>query len=200
MIARMAAIAPLLLITAGCGVMGKADAPVTLRLAPVFGAATAHDRRSVSVAPADAAPTAARTRYAYVDPARPGEVNQARTLFWEEPPPRALGRALVSALRARFASASGAEVAIPADLRVLPMLNRFEEVSGNPGRAVVAFEATVIEQGKVAHAGSWCASAPFAGNSPSARAQAFEAALASATGAFVQDLAAGTAPSAAGPC
>jgi ABC-type uncharacterized transport system auxiliary subunit len=210
MIARRAGIASLLLITAGCGVMGKADAPVTLRLAPIFetpifetpafGTAAVHDPRSVSVASPDAAPTAARTRYAYVDPARPGEVNQARTLFWEEPPPRALGRALVQALRTRFGSATGPEVSMPADLRVLPVLDRFEELSGNPGRAIVAFEATVIEHGKVARAGSWCASATFTGTSPGARAQAFEAALVSATGAFVQDLAAGTAPTSAGSC
>ncbi|WP_353230179.1 ABC-type transport auxiliary lipoprotein family protein [Novosphingobium sp.] len=182
--------------TGGCAVMGKADAPITLRLAPATGAApaTKPDPRSVSVAGVDATGAAAKTRYAFIDPTRPGEINQAKSLFWEVPPSKAVELALVTGLRARFAAVTGPGLSLPADLRVLTTLTRFEEVSGTPGSAVVAFDATVIEHGKVARTGTWCARAAFAGPSPSDRAQAFEAALTGATTAFAQDLASGATP------
>lgn len=184
----------------GCGVMGKADAPIILRIAPVFPAAGKLDSRSVAVAAVDAVGEAAKSRYAYVDPARPGEINQAKSLFWEQPPPHVVERALVAGLRTRFASVTGPEVAAPADIRVLAMLDRFEELSAEPGQAVIAFEATVIDHGKVARTGKWCASAPFAGPGPSDRARAFEVALIAAVTAFAQDLATGAPARSDGSC
>ena len=190
--ASFAMLGLLALLVGGCGVMGKADTPVTMRLAPAFAPGGTVDRRSVAVAAVNGVGEAAKARYTYIDPARPGEINQARSLFWEEPPPHAVEHALVAALRTRFATVTGPDVALPADIRVLTVLNRFEEVSGEPGKAVVAFEATVIEHGKVTMAGKWCAVAQFAGTGPSERASAFAAALVSATTAFAQDIAAGT--------
>ena len=200
-LAALSALATVVMLgIGGCGVMGKADAPVTLRIAPVFAPGGRVDSRSVAVAAVDAVGEAAKARYAYVDPARPGEINQAKSLFWEEPPPRAVERAIVAGLRTRFATVTGPELAMPADIRVLTVLDRFEEVSGEPGSAVIACEATVIEHGKVARAGKWCASAPFSGPGPSERAHAFEAALVAATTAFAQDLATGAPSSSADPC
>ncbi len=197
--ARLATLAIMTMAVAGCGVMGKADTPVTMRVAPVFAPAGKVDMRTVAVAAVDAEGDAAKARYTYVDPARPGEINQARSLFWEEPPPQAVERAIVAGLRTRFATVTGPDVSVPADIRVLTVLDRFEEVSGEPGRAVVRFEATVIEHGKVTRAGKWCAATPFAGSAPSDRASAFSAALVTAATAFAQDIATGS-PASDGAC
>jgi ABC-type uncharacterized transport system auxiliary subunit len=181
--------------------MGKADTPITLRLAPRFAVMPAQpDSRSVTVAMVQAAGDAGRARYVYIDPARPAEINGANSLFWENPPPRELERALVAGLRTRFGTVAGPDISIATDLRVLTELEQFEEVSGVPGRAVIAFRTTVIAHGKIAQTGTYCATAPFAGPAPSDRARAFEQALTAAVTAFVQELAAGSAVSSTGSC
>ena len=186
---------------AGCALVGKADAPVTLRLSSAVAApATALDPRAVAVLPVHAGGDAAQTRYAYVDPARPGEIHQAASLFWDQPPPRLVERALVAGLRGRFVAVSGPEASLPADLREVTVLDRFEEVSGSPGRAVVAFDVTVIAAGKLARSASYCASVPFAGAGASERASAFDAALGAAAAAFARDLTTGAMPAPAPDC
>ncbi|MGE1095319.1 hypothetical protein, partial [Pseudomonas zeae] len=79
--------------------------------------------------------------YAYVDAATPGEIRQAATLFWEEPPTTMLARALVAGLRTRFAAVTGPDLSLAADHRVVATLDRFEEVTGaGIAQAVVAFD------------------------------------------------------------
>jgi ABC-type uncharacterized transport system auxiliary subunit len=184
-----------------CALMGKADAPVTLRLSPAFAEASgSRIAASVSVAPVLASGFVAAQRYAYVDPARPGEISQAKTLFWEQPPSRVLERALVEGLRRRFATVSGPEVSLPAEVRVVATLDHFEELStAGASKALVGFRASVISAGKVGLAGTWCASREIAGGTPTDRAHAFDQALAAAVSAFAQDMAAGASTS-SGAC
>ncbi|GGZ10117.1 ABC-type transport auxiliary lipoprotein family protein [Novosphingobium colocasiae] len=188
-----------LALLSGCAMMGKADAPVTMRLAPAFaGDGAPVLAGSVTVSPVRAGGALAVQRYAYVDPARPAEINQAASLFWEEPPPRLIERALVSGLRGRYAVVTGPEAPVAADMRVIAILTHFEEVSA-PGvaQARVGFEASVVAGGKVVRTGSYCANAPIAGSTATDRARGFEAAVEGAVGAFVQALAKGatSAPS-----
>lgn len=183
-------------ILSGCAMMGKADAPVTMRLAPAFaGDGQPMRAGSVTVSPVRAGGALAVQRYAYVDPARPAEINQAASLFWEEPPPRLVERALVSGLRSRYAVVTGPEAPVAADMRVIAILTHFEEVS-SPGAAMarVGFDATVIAGGKVVRSDTYCASAPIAGSAATDRARGFEAAVQGAVGAFVQALAKGSTP------
>ena len=192
----------LALALAGCAMMGKADAPVTMRLAPAF-AATGQGllAKSVMVSPVRAGGALAAQRYAYLDPARPAEINQAATLLWEEPPPRLVERALVAGLRSRYAVVTGPEAPVAADLRIIAVLTHFEERS-TPGAptAQVGFEASAIAGGKVVRTGSYCASAPIAGTDATARARGFEAAVQGAVTALVQDLSVAGSASAAASC
>jgi ABC-type uncharacterized transport system auxiliary subunit len=190
---RLALALPLMLL-AGCAALKGGDAPVTMRLSPRFApAAQTLAAPSFVVAPVQARGLIGGQRYAYVDAAAPGEIRQAATYFWEEPPADALARALVAGLRSRFASVSGPGLPLIADRRVVTVLDRFEEVSaGGSARALVAFDVTQVAGGKAAASGRYCASVPIASASGSVRAAAFQAAIEQAVAAFVQDAASGT--------
>ena len=180
----------------GCAAMRKADSPVTMRLSPSFPAPAQARAGSVEVAPVQARGIAAAARYAYVDAAAPGEVRQAKSFFWEEPPPRVLQSALVAGLRTRFAPVAVSGLGERAERRVVATLTRFEETdAGADAHAVVAFEAVVMRANKIESSRDFCASAPISGASGTARAHAFESAIETATGDLVQAMATGTAPS-----
>lgn len=192
----------LMLIAAlpGCAAVKGADKPVTMRLSPTFpGAAPAPaPSPSFAVAPVQARGITGALRYAYVDAAAPREIRQAATLFWEEPPPTVMARALVAALRTRYAQVAGPDLGIAAERRVVAVLDRFEEEqSGGEVRAVVAFDVTQVSGGKAIWAGRYCAIRPVTGAAGTIRAEAFEAAIEQAVAAFVQDVASGTVSRAA---
>jgi ABC-type uncharacterized transport system auxiliary subunit len=195
----------LLLLTASlamsaCAVTRKPDEPKVLRLAPAFAASANLAAGTYAVAPVAAGGMAGERRYTYVDRAAPGELKQAATLFWDEPPPRIVERALVAGLRTRFASVTGPDAALPADRRVSVRLERFEEQTsgGLDAAAVVALDATVIAatDRKVVLTGRYCGTAPIGGASSGERVHAFETALQLAVDGLGKDLAAGTARSA----
>lgn len=195
----MTRLAPILLLAlAGCAALKGGDAPVTLRLSPRFAATAPAAAPSFVVAPVQAHGLIAGQRYAYVAAAAPGEIRQAATYFWEEPPADSLTRALVAGLRSRFASVTGPGLPLAADRRVVAALDRFEEV-GDAGtaRAVVAFDVTQLAQGKAMGAGRYCASVPIAAAAGTVRAAAFQQAIEQAVAAFVQDVAAGMVSAAA---
>src|SRR5215204_4916680 len=108
----------------GCAAFKKADSPVTMRLSPSFAAASMKLPGSVAVSPVQARGVTAASRYAYIDASAPGEIRQAASFFWEEPPPRVLERALVAGLSARFETVTGPALALPADRRVVVTLTR----------------------------------------------------------------------------
>ena len=190
------AILALACLTASCAAVKGGDEPVTMRLSPAFPADAQKQAGSIAVAPVQARGVTGAQRYAYVESGAPGEIRQAKSFFWEEPPPRILERALVAGLRGRYASVTGPELSLGADRRVVAVLNRFEEMSGAEAKAIVVFDASLIADGKLARSGHYCGSAPIGGASGSARAQAFEQAMKAAVTAFVQDSAdAGAAPS-----
>lgn len=177
---------------AGCAAVKGPDTPVTMRLSPSFTGA-APVAGSVAVAPVQARGVNGGMRYAYVDAQAPGEIHQAATLFWEEPPPRIMERALVAGLRSRFAAVSGPELAVPADRRVVAVLTRFEEMTdGGAAQAVVGFDVSILSGGKVERSGRYCGAAPVASPSGTSRARAFETAIENAVSHFVQDMAAAT--------
>lgn len=182
---------------AGCAALKAGDSPVVMRLSPAFavGQRTAHP--SIAVAPVQARGLAGATRYAYVDAAAPGEIRQAASYFWEEAPATLLERALVAGLRTRFMAVSGPQLSLVADRRLVATLDRFEEVTGEQARAVVAFDATLLAQGKALWAGRACGMAPVTGPNGTSRARAFTAAMEQAVGALVQDVAVGTVSAAA---
>jgi ABC-type uncharacterized transport system auxiliary subunit len=188
-----------LMLLAGCAALKGGDAPVTMRLSPRFSPAPQIVAApSFVVAPVQARGLIGGQRYAYVDAAAPGEIRQAATFFWEEPPADALARALVAGLRSRFANVSGPGLPLTADRRVVALLDRFEEVSaGGSARALVAFDISQVAGGKAAMSGRYCASAPIASAAGSARAAAFQSAIEQAVATFVQDAASGTVTAAA---
>lgn len=173
----------------GCAAL-KAERPTTLRLAPAVPVAAAlKPAPSLTVAAVQARGLAGAQRYAYVAADAPAEIRQAATLFWEEPPPEVLTRALVQGLRARFAQVSGPEARLPAERRVVATLDRFEErAAGGAAQAFVGFD--VVITGPAPMSGRYCGSAPIADASGSGRAHAFEAAIGAAVDGFVQDAAA----------
>lgn len=172
---------------AGCAAVRGGDAPVTMRLGPTF-AGGVPEAGSIAVAPVLARGLAGDRRYTYVAASAPGELRQAATFFWEEPPPRVLERALADALRGRYAQVYPVATPLPADRRVVATLTRFEEEdAGAAPRAVVAFDASVTLAGRIERSGRWCATAAIADASGTTRARAFEAALSAAVGAFVAD-------------
>jgi len=180
---------------AGCAALGKADKPVTMRLSPGFPTATPNLPGSIAVAPVQARGVTAALRYAYIDSAAPGEIRQAASLFWEEPPPRVIERALVAGLKTRFVTVSGPAVPVPADQRIAIVLTRFEETgAGGAARAVVAFDATVVKDGKITRSGSFYGSMPIDTASATLRARAFEGAIGTAVEGVVQLMATGSAP------
>lgn len=183
---KLAATLPALL--ASCAALKPGDAPVTMRVAPTFAAASgplAPD--NIAVAAVQARGVSAGKRYAYVTADAPAEIHQAATLFWEDPPASVVERALVAGLRTRYRTVTGPEVVLPADQRVLVVLNRFEESgAGRSGRAVVAFDASVSHAGKITQTGSFCGAAPIGDASATSRARAFEQALATSVGELVQ--------------
>lgn len=187
MIRRTLFVMPMVLGLSACAAFKSAEVPVTLRLSPSVAVPAAGPRsaESVVVAPVRARGFAGHSRYAYVDPAEPAALREAKTLFWEEPPAMTVERALVAGLRQRFAAVAGTGSSIRADRRVTAVLTRFEEEGGPGAHAVVAFEATVLRGGTMLRAGSWCAAAPIASARPTDRARAFEAAIEAAVAAFV---------------
>ena len=187
------------LALSACAVTRKPDEPKVLRLAPSFTQSAAVAAGSYAVAPVAAGGMAGERRYTYVDRIAPGELKQAATLFWDEPPPRIVERALVAGLRTRFATVTGPDAALPADRRVSVRLERFEEQTsgGLDAAAVVALDATVIAatDRKVVLTGKYCGTAPIAGASSSERVHAFEAALQQAVDGLAKDLVGGVARS-----
>lgn len=181
---------PLLMLLAGCAAVRGGDAPVTMRVAPTF-AEGAPAAGSIAVAPVLARGLAGDRRYTYVTAAAPGELRQAASLFWEEPPPRLLERALADALATRYAQVYPTATPLAADRRVVATLTRFEEAeAGAAPRATVAFDASVTRNGRVERTGRWCASEPIVDATGTTRAKAFETALAAAVSAFVMERAA----------
>lgn len=179
-----------------CAVARGPDSPRVLRLSPEFPAvSTPRDAGSLAVAPVQGRGLAGQRRYVYVDRAAPAELRQAASLFWEEPPPAVLQRALIGALRGRFSTVVGPEAGVGADRRVVARLDRFEEENGGgrQARAVVAFEVVVIAPSarKPSFGGYYCVGAMIADGASSSRARAFEQALAAAAAAFAADLATG---------
>ncbi len=191
-------IAMLALALAGCAALKAGDSPTVMRLSPRFAAGQRAATPSIAVAPVQARGLAGATRYAYVEAAAPGEIRQAASYFWEEAPGTVLERALVAGLRTRFATVNGPQLSIAADRRLVATIDRFEEVTGAEARAVVAFDATMVAQGKAVWAGRACGSVPVSGADGTSRASAFTAAIEQAVGALVQDVAAGTVSAA--PC
>ncbi|CAM8622358.1 hypothetical protein sphantq_02261 [Sphingobium sp. AntQ-1] len=176
-----------------CAALRPGDAPVTMRLSPQFAPGRPVAAPSFTVAAVQARGLSGGMRYAYVDAAAPGEIHQAATYFWEEPPADSLARALVTGLRTRFATVTGPALPLAADRRVVATLDRFEELSatGN-AQAVVAFDVTQVAQGKAIWAGRYCATRPIASAAGTVRAAAFQGAIEQAVAAFVQDVASGT--------
>ena len=182
---------PLLLLLSACAAVRGGDAPVTMRVAPAFAPGTPA-AGSIAIAPVLARGLAGDRRYTYVAATAPGELRQAASLFWEEPPPRLLERALADALATRYAQVYPTATPLPADRRVVATLIRFEEAeAGAVPRAIVAFDAAVTRNGRIERTGRWCAAAPIADASGTTRARAFEAALTAAVSAFVAERAAG---------
>lgn len=194
---RLAALMMMAALSA-CAAVKGADKPVTMRLSPTFAAGTPLPAPSFAVAPVQARGLTGALRYAYVDAAAPREIHQAATLFWEEPPTSVLARALVSALRARYAQVAGPDIALSADRRVVAVIDRFEEEqAGGQVRAIVAFDVTQVSGGKAIAAGRYCATSPVVSAAGTRRAEAFEAAIERAVAAFVGDAASGRVTAAA---
>lgn len=194
----LVALAVSVLALGACALAKPADAPKVLRLSPSFSYPAGVAAGSVAVAPVTAGGVVAERRYAYVDRAAPGEVRQAATLFWDEPPPRMVERAMVTGLRGWFGSVVGPETSVPTDRRVTIRVDRFEEESGGgTSTARIALDIAVVgaAERKVLLSGRYCGSAPVASAEGSDRARAFEVALADVVGRFARDLAAGAARS-----
>ena len=126
---RLASILLLLTLPA-CAALKGGDAPVTMRVSPRFAVGPLQPAPTLAVAPVQARGLSGGARYAYVDAATPGEIRQAATQFWEEPPATTLARALVAGLRTRFAAVTGPDLSLAADRRIVSTLDRFEEVTG----------------------------------------------------------------------
>lgn len=181
-----------LAVLSACAALKGGDTPVTMRLSPAFAPGQPVASPSFTVAPVQARGLSGGLRYAYVDAAAPGEIRQAATYFWEEPPADSLARALVAGLRTRFATVTGPSLPLAADRRVVATLDRFEEVSAPTGaQAVIAFDVTQVAQGKAIWAGRYCATRPIASAAGTARAAAFQGVIEQAVAAFVQDVAIG---------
>jgi ABC-type uncharacterized transport system auxiliary subunit len=183
-------------LLAGCALTRPPEVQTVLRLSVRFEPQEPRAASpSVSVAPTQARGLTAERRYAYVERDQPAVVRQAASLFWEEPPPVVVERALVDGLGARFAQVAGPQSLVQADERVTARVERFEEVTGAglPTQAVVAFEATVVGTGgdRFGRTRRYCSAAPIASAEPSARATAFEAALSRDVEQLVQDLSTG---------
>jgi hypothetical protein len=193
----------LLLALPGCAALKGGDAPVTMRVSPRFTPGPILPAPTLAptfaVAPVQARGLSGGLRYAYVDAATPGEIRQAATLFWEEPPATMLARALVAGLRTRFAAVTGPDLSLAADRRVVATLDRFEEVTrAGAAQAVVAFDVTQVAQGKAVWAGRYCAKQSIASAAGTARAAAFQGAIEQAVVAFVEDAVSGKVSAA--PC
>ena len=176
---------------AGCAAVKPAESPVVMRLSPATQAVTGVP---VAVAPVTARGALAERRYAYVDRAAPSELRQAATFFWEEPPPVALGRALVDALR------PGAGSPAPTRRLATTLLDFQELTGGGTAEAVVGFDALVTDGAdrRRLFSARYCARTPITGASGTERARAFETALTQAAGHAAQDAAAGAASASTG--
>jgi ABC-type uncharacterized transport system auxiliary subunit len=194
----MKPIAPVVLAVltlSACAAVRPAESPKVMRVSPVFPTARTLAAGKLSIAPVQANGVASERRYAYVDAAAPSEVRQAATLFWDDPPPHMLEAALLSGLRARFASVTGPDVPAVGERRIIARLERFEEVTsvGGSASASIALEVTVLagDNRDVVLAGRYCATSPISAAAPSARADAFNAALIDLVQALGDDLASG---------
>lgn len=184
---RSAMAAPATLLLAGCAALKGGDQPVTLRLEPTVPPATAPaSAETVALAPVRARGFAGNIRLTYVAPDQPSVLHSARSLFWEEPPPQVLERALAATLRKHFVLVVASGRSPGAERRVSVILTRFEEISGPQAKAVVAFEAVMSKAGQTVRSGAWCGAVPIRGASPTDRARAFAAALTAAVTRFVQ--------------
>lgn len=189
-------LAPLLAVALGaCAAVGPPAKESVLRVDPPVPAWPARaPGPPIALAPIVARGAAAERRYVYLDPATPGEVRQAATLFWEEPPPRLVERALTKGLAARLgAPVLPLDQAPGAARRLTLRLDRFEEAAGADARATVEMQAAVLADRTLLFAKRYCAAAPIAGPAPGQRAAAFEAALTRLTDALAADLSAAPA-------
>ncbi len=187
---RALALSAVLLLGA-CAVVQKPDSVTVLRVSPRF-ETSASLGLPIAVAPVMAQGAAADRRYAYVERAAPGEVRQAASLFWEEPPARIVQRAVVDGLSALAAPAVGPGTPVDASRRLTVQLERFEESAGEGAEAVVVFEASLTQNRALVFSGRYCATAPIAGASPTDRARAFEAALSAAVVNLARDVKSGS--------
>jgi ABC-type uncharacterized transport system auxiliary subunit len=186
----------------GCALTRKPAAESIMRVEAPPPAVRPSTPRSglIALAPVLARGSAADRRYVYINPAAPREVQQAATLFWEEPPPRLVERALSLGLSARLgAPVVAADQAPGAERRLSVRVDRWEEHAGPTAAAAIQLDAAVIDlKGRaLGFAKSYCASAPIPSDSPSARAGAFETALGGVLDALAADLA--RAPAAVQP-
>lgn len=171
----------------GCAAIKGGDRPTTLRLNPdPQPASVSKSADSVAIVPVRGRGFAAQTRLTYIEEENPAALNQAKTLFWEEPPPKVVERALVQGLQTRFSVITGRGALRRADRRVQVTLSRFEEISGARARAVVAIDGSVLKDMTTMVAGHWCASVPIASRGSASRALAFSKALYEVIGRFVQ--------------
>lgn len=186
-------VAAALISSSGCGLTRKAAEESTLRVDVADPAVRPTGPRGgpLALAPVLARGSAADRRYVYIDPASPRQVRQAATLFWEEPPPRLVERALNQGLSARLnAPVVAADQAPGAERRLSVRVDRFEEHSGPTASAVVELDAAVVDlkQRALGFAKTYCGRAPVSGAAPSDRARAFEVALGQVLDAMAADL------------
>ncbi len=181
------------LLLAACAVTKGPQTEVVMRVEPPVPArAAASGVGLIAFSPVTAHGTAAERRYAYVDSAAPSEVRQAATLFWEEPPPRLVERALGPGLSARLgAQVVAADQAPGAERRLTVQVDRFEEHAGGAASALVAVNASVtsVNPRALLFEKRYCGSAGIPEASPSRRAAAFDAALSSVMDQVAADLA-----------
>jgi hypothetical protein len=104
-----------------------------------------------------------------------------------------LETALVQGLRARLPAVVSSGGGVDGGRRVTVRLDRFEEIGGGAAQASVAFDATVTDARQVTLSGAYCGRATVAGETPSDRGRAFEAAMVQAIEALAADMRSGAA-------
>ena len=187
--------APLILLVlwlGGCAAVGAPRPTTTLRVdpAPPIAAAAANPLR-LSLAPVTASGADAGRRYVYVQASAPGEVRQAATLFWEEPPAAMVERALLRGLGARLGAPVLPTAVAAGEAQVLRVsLDRFEERDGGDQAAVVALNAVALDAATrtPVFARRYCGTAAIGGAARSSRSAAFEIALTQVMDALAVDL------------
>ncbi len=201
--ASRAALAALSIVLSACAATKPVETHL-LRLEPVIATSATAAAGSLSLAPVLASGAAGQRAYLYIDRAAPAELRQAKTLMWDEPPPRMAERALVEGLHAQGWTVAGPDAPAVAPLRVVVRLERFEELEGGgePAAARAAFHATILagpERRPLADR-RYCGQSAIAGATPSDRVQAFQSALNQAVLALAADLKSGATAGSAGSC